>query len=128
MPLTFSTPNTGRNMARVALLALLALALIGLIDPRLRPLEVGLPGDKVSHLLIIYGVTLLAIVSFPGVKALHAAAAVGAVAAAVEIAQAMGLMAGSAQASDLAADILGIGMAWLPIAAARPASYQQATS
>ncbi len=106
-------------LGRIGLIAVLALALVGVINPELRPTEIAVRPDQVSHALIIYGVTLLAALSFPRIKPLWLALFFAAIAGAVELAQLSGVLSGSAHIGDLLADAFGIIAALVPIAVVR---------
>lgn len=105
--------------ARIALAALVALALVGVVFPTIRPTEILVRPDQVSHALVIYGLTLLTSISLPRVKPRVIGLAFFAVAVAVEAAQATGLVDGTPSVSDVVADGVGILAALLPIAVVR---------
>ncbi len=105
--------------ARLALIAGIALATVGLVYPQYRPTELRVGPDQVSHALIIYAVTLLASLAFPRIKPLLIVVVFGAAAIAVELAQLTGVLSGSAQVSDLVADFVGIIAAVAPLVVVR---------
>ena len=105
--------------ARTALAGLIGLALVGLFVPSIRPTEVFIRPDNFSHALVIYALTLLAGLALPRLHPAIICLALVAAAVGVEIAQYLGILNGAAQASDLAADLVGIFAAILPIGVAR---------
>lgn len=105
--------------ARLALLAVFAVAAVGAIDPNHDASARVLPPDAVEHTIYAYVLTVLTTLSAPRISPWLIGGVFIAAATAFEVAQAMGFVSGTLQAKDLAANLLGVGAALLPIAIAR---------
>jgi hypothetical protein len=101
--------------ARVAFATMVAVALLGAIDPKERFAAVGIAPDAVSHAALSYALTLLLLASFRGARPLATGAFMLLVGASLEVLQSLGLFAGDGHWSDLRADALGIAFALLPL-------------
>src|SRR5688500_1807211 len=94
---------TGRGL----LGALVICAALAVIDPAQRMTAIAVRGDRITHGLLSYALTVAMIASFPKRPAWVLAAGVVLLGVAVEGLQAFGLFAGDSQVGDVAADGVG---------------------
>ena len=104
---------------RLALLAVLAVAFVGAIDPHHDAKANAPPADVVEHVAYGYLLTLLTIVSLPRVNPWLIGAGFLAVAMGFEAMQVFGLVSGTFQWKDVAANVGGVAAALAPWALAR---------
>ena len=104
---------------RAALLAVLALAFSGAIDPHHDASRNVPPSDVVEHVMFGYLLTVLTIVAAPRLKPWWIGAAFLAVGAGFEVAQIFGLVSGTFQWKDLLSNTIGVAAALAPLALAR---------
>lgn len=104
---------------RLALLAVLAVALSGALDPHHNAARNALPGDVVEHVVYGYLLTLLTIVALPKFNPWLIGAGFLAVGAGFEMLQVFGLVSGTFQWKDLASNTVGVIAALTPLALAR---------
>jgi phosphatidylserine synthase len=83
--------------ARMALCALIILAVAGLLYPGFPPTEMQIAPDQFSHGIIIYGISLLAALALPRLNLWLMAGLLMLSGGAVELAQLWGIIGGEAQ-------------------------------
>ena len=105
--------------ARAALLAVFAVALYGAIDPRHNHAASAPPPDAVEHVLYGYLLTVLSIAAAPRLNPWRIGAGFLAIGVVFEATQALGFVAGTAQAQDLASNVAGVVAALAPFALGR---------
>ncbi|WP_293679234.1 hypothetical protein [uncultured Phenylobacterium sp.] len=105
--------------ARAALVAVFAVALYGALDPHHNAAGNAPPPDVVEHVVYGYLLTLLTIVSFPRVNPWLIGAGFLALGAGFELTQLFGLVSGTFQAKDFAANVGGVAAALAPMAVTR---------
>lgn len=108
-------------LARVALLAVLAVAFAGAIDPNHDAARNVPAPDVVEHVTFGYLLTLLTIVSLPRLRPLWIGAGFLALGAGFEVAQIFGLVSGTFQWKDLVSNTFGVAAALFPLALGRQA-------
>ena len=104
---------------RAALLAVLAVAFAGAIDPRHDASKMAPPPDVVEHVAYGYLLTILTIVSLPRVSPWLIGAGFLGVAMAFEGMQIVGWVSGTFQWKDVAANVGGVAAALVPLAIGR---------
>ena len=104
---------------RVALLAVFAVAFAGAIDPHHNAERSVPPADVVEHVAYGYLLTLLTIVSLPRLSPWLIGAGFVAVGGGFEVMQIFGLVSGTFQWKDLAANLGGVAAALAPLALGR---------
>jgi hypothetical protein len=104
---------------RLALLAVLAVALVGALDPRHNASRHVPAPDVVEHVAYGYLLTVLTIASLPRVNPWLIGASYLAVGAGFEVLQIWGLVSGTFQWKDLASNTGGVAAALAPFALAR---------
>lgn len=104
---------------RAALLAILAVAVAGAIDPHHNAAANAPPPDVVEHVGYGYLLTVLTILSLPRVNPWIIGAGYLAVGGGFEVAQILGLVSGTFQLQDLAANVGGVAAALAPLALGR---------
>ena len=102
--------------ARAVLVVVFAVALYGAIDPHHNHAAAAPPPDVVEHIGYGYLLTILSIASAPQLKPWWIGAGILAMATVFEATQALGLVAGTAQWSDLGANVAGVTAALAPFA------------
>ena len=105
-------------LGRAALLAVLAVAFAGAIDPHHNAARNVPAPDVVEHVAYGYLLTLLTIISLPRISPWWIGAGFLAVGAGFEIAQVFGLVSGTFQWKDLASNTAGVAAALAPFALA----------
>ena len=105
-------------LGRAALLAVLAVAFAGAIDPHHNAARHAPPPDVVEHVVYGYLLTVLTILALPRVNPWWIGGGFLAVGAGFELAQVMGLVSGTFQGKDLASNTLGVAAALAPLALA----------
>lgn len=105
--------------ARLALLAVLAVAFAGAIDPHHNAERSVPPADVVEHVAYGYLLTVLTIASLPGVNPWWIGGAYLAVGGGFEAMQVFGLVSGTFQWKDLASNLAGIVAALAPLSLGR---------
>lgn len=105
--------------SRLALLAVLFVAGEGAIDPNHDASARALPPDAVEHMIFGYLLTILTILSAPRISPWLVGGAFLAAGTGFEFAQILGLVSGTFQWKDLAANLTGVSAALLPLAVAR---------
>ncbi len=100
---------------RAALLAVLAVAFAGAIDPHHNAARSAPPPDVVEHVGFGYLLTVLTIISLPRVNPWWIGGAYLAVGGGFEAMQIAGLVSGTFQWKDLAANLAGVVAALVPI-------------
>lgn len=106
-------------VARVTLLAVLAVAVAGAIDPHHNAERAVPPADVVEHVAYGYLLTVLTIASLPRLNPWWVGGAYLAVGAGFEAMQIFGLVSGTFQWKDLASNLAGIVAALAPLALGR---------
>jgi hypothetical protein len=104
---------------RVALLAVLAVAIAGAIDPHHDAERAMPPADVVEHVAYGYLLTVLTIVALPRVNPWLIGGAYLGVGAGFEAMQVLGLVSGTFQWKDLASNLGGVLAALAPLALGR---------
>jgi hypothetical protein len=104
---------------RAALLVVLAVAFAGAVDPRHDAAAMAPPPDVVEHVGYGYLLTLLTIVALPRVSPWLVGAGFLGVAMTFELMQVAGLVSGTFQWKDVAANLAGVAAALGPFAVAR---------
>ena len=104
--------------ARAALVALLAVVLTGALDPHHDAAAGVPPPDAVEHIGYGYLLTLLTIAALPRVSPWWIGAGFIALGVGFEVAQVFGLVSGTFQWKDLAANTAGVAAALAPLALA----------
>ena len=105
-------------LGRAALLAVLAVAFSGAIDPHHNAARNVPAPDVVEHVVYGYLLTLLTIVSLPHIRPWWIGAGFLALGAGFEVAQVFGLVSGTFQWKDLASNTAGVAAALIPLALA----------
>jgi len=105
--------------ARAALLVVLGVALAGALDPHHNAARWAPPPDVVEHVAYGYLLTLLTIAALPRVSPWMVGGAYLAVGAGFEALQIAGLVSGTFQWKDLAANVAGVAAALAPLVLAR---------
>lgn len=105
-------------MGRFALLAVLAVAVAGALDPHHDARRNAPPPDVMEHLIFGYLLTVLTITALPRVNPWLIGAGLLAVGAGFELVQVMGLVSGTFQVKDLASNTVGVAAALAPLALA----------
>jgi hypothetical protein len=105
--------------ARLALLAVLAVAFAGAIDPHHNAERSALAGDVVEHVAYGYLLTVLTIASLPRVSPWWIGAAYLGVGGGFEVMQVFGLVSGTFQWKDLLSNVAGVAAALVPVALGR---------
>lgn len=106
-------------LGRVALLAVLAVAFAGAIDPNHNAARNVPAPDVVEHVTFGYLLTLLTIVSLPRLNPLWIGAGFLSLGAGFEVAQVFGLVSGTFQWKDLVSNTAGVVAALGPMALAQ---------
>ena len=106
-------------LGRAALLAVLAVAVAGAIDPHHNAARNMPTPDVVEHVAFGYLLTLLTIISLPRHNPLWIGAGFLALGAGFEVVQIFGLVSGTFQWRDLAANTGGVAAALAPLMLAR---------
>lgn len=106
-------------IARAALLAVLAVAFAGAIDPYHNAQKSALPGDVVEHIAYGYLLTVLTIASLPRVSPWRIGALYLGVGGGFELMQVFGLVSGTFQWKDLVSNVAGVAAALVPVALGR---------
>ena len=106
-------------VARVTLLAVLAVAVAGAIDPHHNAERSVPPADVVEHVAYGYLLTVLTIASLPRLNPWWIGGAYLAVGAGFEVMQIFGLVSGTFQWKDLVSNLAGIVAALAPLALGR---------
>ncbi len=102
-------------LARLLLVALIGWLVAGEIWPAVRIAKVWLAADQVTHIIIVYALTLVAALAFPRIGVGLVALGVVCVASALELGQSLGLVQGTAQFHDFIANLIGAASAALPL-------------
>ena len=105
--------------ARAVLAVVFGVALYGALDPRHDHAALTPPPDVVEHVMYGYLLTLLTIASLPRVNPWLIGAGFLAVGGGFELTQVFGLVSGTFQAKDVAANVAGVAAALAPMALAR---------
>lgn len=108
-------------IARAALLAVLAVAFAGAIDPHHNAERAVPPADVVEHVAYGYLLTVLTIASLPRVNPWWIGAGFLAVGGGFELMQVFGLVSGTFQWKDLGSNLAGVVAALAPLALGRRA-------
>lgn len=108
-------------IARAALLAVLAVAFAGAIDPHHNAQRSAQPGDVVEHVVYGYLLTVLTVASLPRVNPWWIGAAYLGIGGGFELMQVFGLVSGTFQAKDLVSNLTGVAAAMIPLALGRRA-------
>lgn len=106
--------------ARLALVALLALAVHGALDPRHNAEAFPLGKDEIEHVVLAYGLTILLAFSFPRVSPFAFAALVLAAGVGLEVSQALKWISGGYELRDALANAAGAAAAVLPLLLKQP--------
>ena len=114
--------------ARVALLAVFAVALYGAIDPRHDHATAAPPPDVVEHVMYGYLLTVLTLAAIPRLNPWLVGAGFLVIGMGFEATQVVGLVAGTAQWKDLAANVAGVAAALAPFALGRAYSHRNSTA
>ncbi|MDP3747225.1 MAG: hypothetical protein Q8Q88_09280 [Phenylobacterium sp.] len=101
--------------ARLALVALLAFALHGALDPRHNAQAFPLGPDEIEHVVLAYGLTILFALSFPKISPFAFAAAILAAGVGLEVSQALKWISGGYEFRDALANAAGAAAAVLPL-------------
>lgn len=101
----------------VACLVVLAVALAPITG------DGGAGVDKLQHLGVFYGLTLLALLAYPRRNLLVLIAGLAVFGAAIEVLQGLAIFARDRDAADWVADMLGVGLAAAPL---WPAAWRRA--
>lgn len=104
---------------RAALLVVLGVAVAGALDPHHNAARSAPPPDVVEHVAYGYLLTVLTIASLPRVSPWLIGGAYLAVGGGFELAQVLGLVSGTFQWKDLAANVGGVAAALAPLGLAR---------
>ena len=104
---------------RLALLGVFGVAFAGAIDPHHNAAANAPPPDVVEHVVYGYLLTVLTILSLPRVSPWLIGGAFLALGAGFEAMQIFGLVSGTFQLKDLAANTGGVGAALVPLAIGR---------
>ncbi|MEW5684905.1 MAG: hypothetical protein AB1942_08305 [Pseudomonadota bacterium] len=104
---------------RLALLGVFAVAFAGAIDPHHNAAANAPPPDVVEHVVYGYLLTTLTILSLPRVSPWLIGAGFLALGGGFEVMQIFGLVSGTFQLQDLAANTGGVAAALLPLAIGR---------
>ncbi len=102
-------------LARLLLVALVGWLVAGEVWPGVRLAKVWLAADQVTHIIIVYALTLVAALAFPRIGVGLVALGVACVGSALELGQALGLIQGTAQFHDFIANLIGAASAALPL-------------
>lgn len=105
--------------ARAGLLVVFGVALAGALDPHHCASCTALPPDVVEHVAYGYLLTVLTIAAFPKVNPWLVGAGFLAIGGGFELTQVFGLVSGTFQWKDLAANVAGVAAALTPLALAR---------
>ena len=105
--------------ARIALVLVFARALYGAINPHHDHAASAPPPDVVEHVMYGYLLTLLTIAAIPRLSPWLVGAGFLAIGVGFEATQLLGLVSGTAQWPDLAANVAGVAAALAPFALAR---------
>lgn len=105
--------------ARLLLAALIGWLIAGEVTPDLRLPKIWLGADQVTHIIVVYALTLAAAMAFPRAGVGLIALGVACLGSAVELGQYAGLLRGSAQFHDFTANFAGVAGAALPLWIAR---------
>ena len=113
-------PNTLITWAgRLGLLGVFAIAFAGAIDPHHNAAANAPPPDVVEHVVYGYLLTVLTILSLPRVSPWFIGGGFLALGAGFEVMQIFGLVSGTFQVKDLAANTGGVAAALVPLAIGR---------
>jgi hypothetical protein len=104
---------------RLALLGVFAVAFAGAIDPHHNAQANAPPPDVVEHVVYGYLLTVLTILSLPRVSPWLIGVGFLALGAGFEVMQIFGLVSGTFQTKDLAANTGGVAAALIPLAIGR---------
>lgn len=104
---------------RAALLAVLAVAVTGALDPHHNAERHAPPADVVEHVAYGYLLTVLTITALPRLNPWLIGGFFLALGGGFEVAQIFGLVSGTFQWKDLAANLAGVAAALTPLALAR---------
>ena len=102
------------RVRKVAFWLGLAVGLWVALTPNLGPQLPPGPWDKIEHFAGFYGLTLLAMLAYPGARRVWVLASLTAYGGLMEALQAIPALNRKAEWADLLADVLGIGAALLP--------------
>lgn len=105
--------------ARLALLAVLGVALAGALDPHHNAQRAVPPADVVEHVAYGFLLTVLTIAALPRVSPWLIGAAYLAIGGGFEATQVFGLVSGTFQWKDLASNLAGVVAALVPFALGR---------
>lgn len=111
--------------ARLALLAVLAVAFAGAIDPHHNAQTSALPGDVVEHVAYGYLLTVLTLGSLPRMNPWWIGGVYLAVGGGFELMQVFGLVSGTFQWKDLVSNLAGVAAALAPLALGRRAGARR---
>jgi hypothetical protein len=101
--------------ARLLLVALIGWLVAGEIWPAFRLAKVWLAADQVTHIIIVYALTLFAAAAFTRTHVGLVALGVACLGSALELGQYLGLVQGNAQFHDFIANAIGAASAALPL-------------
>lgn len=116
----------GRLVARCALGLLVVYGAIRVIDTQARWASGRVPGDSVEHALVVYALLTCGLAAFPRLSPLVAAGGMLALGLGVELVQSIPGVPGGWQLRDLAADLVGVLLAILPMLVVRRAAVEGA--
>lgn len=102
-------------VARLLLVALIVWLVAGEVWPDARLAKIWLAADQVTHIIIVYALTLLAAVAFARIHVGLVALGVTCLGSALELGQYFGLVQGIAQFHDFIANLIGAAAAALPV-------------
>lgn len=102
-------------LARLALVLLVAYTAYGAWNPRHNAQAFPVEKDEIEHLLLSYGLVVLASASFPRVNPYHFGLLVLAAGVGLEVAQAMKWVSGGYELRDVLAGAAGVLLAVVPM-------------
>ena len=99
---------------RGALLVVLAVCVVGALDPNYNAKKWAPPADAVMHIIYGYLLTVLSILALPKIKPWKIGGFYLALGAGLELSQILGVVSGTFQGKDLVANVAGVIAALLP--------------
>lgn len=111
-----------RLAARTALVGLVIYGVARVLDPEARWGAAQVGGDRIEHALLVFGLLTCLLGAFPRLSAPVAAGGMLGLGLLVEALQATPLVPGSFQLADVAADVVGVALAILPVTLGRAGS------
>lgn len=108
---------SSRILGRAALGIVVAFAVVRVLDPYQRWAALPVPGDMVEHAAVVFLLSLVPLAAFPRLKPWTPGAMMLAVGVGLEALQATPFFIGDFQMRDVVADAVGVGAAWIGLAA-----------